>query len=636
MPEIEEITGPEPGPGNDSGRSEQDVEVSTDEMRRRLGTLAGDVTQAAGQGLRQEPPLQQSAQPAPQTLAAPQPQAQSAPQPQPQPQAPAQPPRTAQPPQTAQPAPQAQAPTHAEPDEDEMIGAPSDGDADNTPTIKSTGETPDQVRMRMEDAADARESEQIAGQRRRAQIGALIAGLLSDRVTPDVARGMVAPYDPQAPMARRAEQRADDYRQALEERRMELENRRIAQAESATESRNRRTSAEYDVDSQDATGLRDLYDAAINGLPEEAQRILGPGFTDLDTSGYNASTMQAALERLDAQIDLAQRQNPRAFRQGQRSSGGARRRGGRLALDLGGGGTRNYGYGVQRREGGQAMAGGISAEDEAARSEGRHTPDDIRRMRSQSEQDPETGLPAPQSAPAPRAGSSRPRGAAPASSPAGAPPAQPSAAPEGQAVWERPPTPDELRRDPRMASQERLVRMFARENGLNLGDVNDRRAAAGAIDMMTPAQLGELTNRGAQRQTQQHAIIMRDVEPRMRRRDVVAELNGAMQSASPAMLTAALHGGDVMNRLAGAGELRAHIFDFVSRYMQEMSGAAVSDGEMERFKTALGTNSVAVDPRVFVSFIRRRIGDLDREIDSLTEQYPEGWDLYIQNHRGRR
>ena len=62
----------------------------------------------------------------------------------------------------------------------------------------------------------------------------------------------------------------------------------------------------------------------------------------------------------------------------------------------------------------------------------------------------------------------------------------------------------------------------------------------------------------------------------------------------------------------------------------------MTDSELERFKTALGTDGVAVDPQVFAAFLRRRIGNLDREIDSLTAQYPEGWDLYRQNNRGRR
>lgn len=173
---------------------------------------------------------------------------------------------------------------------------------------------------------------------------------------------MTAPYDPQAPYERHAaeqaaqQERADaDWRRQLEERRAGIEDRRIAQAESATESRNRRTSAEYDTDSADAQGLRDLYDATINGLPAEAQRMLG-GMVDVDTSGWNANTMDAALDQLNTTISELRTTNRAAFRQGQRA--GRQRRGGRLGSPTGGGGTRDYGYGVQSRAGGARLAEG--------------------------------------------------------------------------------------------------------------------------------------------------------------------------------------------------------------------------------------------------------------------------------------
>lgn len=617
MPEEDDLEIGGPGPVTDSGLSEQDVEAPdrTAAVREQVQALAGNVTQAAGQGLAQPqaPQMPQAAPVAPPVA----------------PQAPAQPaeededmevgapPMQLRPPMSG-PAPQSSTPLRAPGvmaslEDDEVPPAPIETEPDD----EEIG-APSQKGMPDDGMASVHaESQAIREQHRRARIAATIVAALG--ASPEQTAGMTAPYDPQAPYERHAaeqaaqQERADaDWRRQLEERRAGIEDRRIAQAESATESRNRRTSAEYDTDSADAQGLRDLYDATINGLPAEAQRMLG-GMVDVDTSGWNANTMDAALDQLNTTISELRTTNRAAFRQGQRA--GRQRRGGRLGSPTGGGGTRDYGYGVQSRAGGARLAEG---------------PDGVAPM--------ETGL---ERAPA-RGGGGRPgprqAGATPATRP-GTPPD----------LRVRAPTTEEIAANPELAYQETLIQGAAHRMGVDIDTPEGRAAAAVYVDRgMGEGAEDRIMLEGAasrdrtpeqQRQVEQYVQRYGDV---IGREDQLRQLGGTLRRTlsepnGAQIVRAALHANEglpssLANLSREVTRVRAQIYSFLNEYFSTYGGANVTENELMRYYSAFGAGSVNADPAEFLSAVQRSRRREQGRIEQGARAYPEGARLFYEEN----
>lgn len=176
------------------------------------------------------------------------------------------------------------------------------------------------------------------------QIGGGLAQLLTPRTAQegpiDYSSIFNAPRWSDAPNARiaaraqenaarvQAEREAEDreFRRAMDERRAAIEERRISQAEGATEARNRRTAAEFDVDSQDAEALREAYRASVGGLSQEGARIMATWIPteyggDLDLSTMNARGLTSLIDQFNRAVDVQQEANPRAFILGRRGGG---------------------------------------------------------------------------------------------------------------------------------------------------------------------------------------------------------------------------------------------------------------------------------------------------------------------------
>ena len=618
MPEEDDLEIGGPGPVTDSGLSEQDVEAPdrTAAVREQVQALAGNVTQAAGQGLAQPqaPQMPQAAPVAPPVA----------------PQAPAQPaeededmevgapPMQLRPPMSG-PAPQASTPLRAPGvmaslEDDEVPPAPIETELDDEDMEVGA---PSQKGMPAADdgmASVHAESQAIREQHRRARIAATIVAALG--ASPEQTAGMTAPYDPQAPYERHAaeqaaqQERADaDWRRQLEERRAGIEDRRIAQAESATDARNRRTGAEYDVDSADAQGLRDLYDATINGLPAEAQRMLG-GMVDVDTSGWNANTMDAALDQLNTTISELRTTNRAAFRQGQRA--GRQRRGGRLGSP-GGGGTRDYGYGVQSRAGGARLAEG---------------PDGVAPM--------ETGLER-----APARGGGRTGGGR-----AAAPAARPGTPPD---LRVRAPTTEEIAANPELAYQETLIQGAAHRMGVDIDTPEGRAAAAVYVDRgMGEGAEDRIMLEGAasrdrtpeqQRQVEQYVQRYGDV---IGREDQLRQLGGTLRRTlsepnGAQIVRAALHANEglpssLANLSSEVTRVRAQIYSFLNEYFSTYGGANVTENELMRYYSAFGAGSVNADPAEFLSAVQRSRRREQGRIEQGARAYPEGARLFYEEN----
>lgn len=298
-----------------------------------------------------------------------------------------------------------------------------------------------------EDAADRTQAQRTQRAQRAIAILSAVPALFGGRSGGESGAALAQlsmGLDPNAPLERirqrreardasAREEEEREYTRGLEERRSELENRRIAQAESATAARNRRTSAEFDIDSTDAAALRQAYSATIGNLSDEAARLL-PGFITreygggLDLSQQTASGMQSLIDQLNRELARQEELNPRAFRLGRHGGGRARAPRGSLAgLTSGGQTQRGHDYGgpigareltdaelredAQRQGFGGSVAPARTPEDEAQITG--DAPEVVRERRRANGQDPETGQPAgyrdPRRAQRPAAQPGRPR-----------------------------------------------------------------------------------------------------------------------------------------------------------------------------------------------------------------------------------
>jgi len=463
--------------------------------------------------------------------------------------------------------------------------------------------------------------------------------------------------------ARQQEREQLDFRRQNEERRAGLDERRIAQAEAATSEHARRTSAEFDVDSADAEGLRSSYDALINGLPEEAARILQP-WVDLDTSGMNARSMASTIENLRAVIDDERRSNPRAFRQGQRSGG--QRRGGRLGGTGGGRGV-DYGYGANARA--ERESGPVYYDPAQGEPPTIVGPDGQVRPTIARPQGA-----APTSTAAPRAAGGAPR--APQASQAAQsaqPPPEVANDPAALAQWTidrlaggqrppvapggavdlraRPPTDAEVEADRNLAYQEYLIQGAARRMGVDVNTPRGRAAAAAAVDR----GLGEgaedqlvMTGAGSRERTpQQQAEVVeyvRHYAPVHRReqrlQSLGSELDRVMRGPNGNLIVqAALHANSgVPAAIASSREvtdLRARIYNHLNEYFKTFGGANVTANELSRYYSSFGAGSWAAPPRAFLDAIRRQRTEAQDELDDGGTAYPEGQRLYFESQRPR-
>lgn len=512
-----DVIGGRPGPGNESGRSEQDAQ-SPEQVRQQLSALASSVSNAAGQGL-----AQPQAPVAPQATAIPANPFGAPVDDEPERVArvdgalarlnPAQLARVqalpvsgehedddsnddaligaasrAQgmpvPPSTQLRAPmsgaaaRASTPLRAPAVMDEI--APPDEDFEDDvigprPTsttrraLPSNGEDLDVIGRNLyaeQDAQDRAESERIADQRRRAQIAATVVGFFGQGQ--NVAQGMVAPYDPQAPFARRSEQRQNDFAQQMAEREAGLEERRIAQGEAAVQQRAGYRDADILPDHPNAQNERALYAASFAALPEHIRDTF-PGFDPSNPSvqqtqaGLGAAQIRRQLELLNEQVNT--RFPDEGDWRSTVSSGGRARRG-QLA-----------GFG------GQAHT--------VRRGDSGVTPEQLMQMDASGVD--EIDVPA-SAAPAPRApsaaGAQRPRTGGPGMQAAPAPQGPPQAAQQGRALVDRPLTDAERAG----ASMDERTTEAAVQAYMNAHVMRaDRYAEAAArVNGMTPDQRGQL------------------------------------------------------------------------------------------------------------------------------------------------
>lgn len=105
-----------------------------------------------------------------------------------------------------------------------------------------------------------------------------------------------------------------------------------------------------------------------------------------------------------------------------------------------------------------------------------------------------------------------------------------------------------------------------------------------------------------------------------------------LHSASPAQITAALHGGAAMARVAGASALRRRIFGYYNSYYHHFGGANITPSEAERYQNAFGADSIAVDPRQFTAAMeeaqRLNARQAQTIIQSISRRGPEAWEHY--------
>lgn len=85
----------------------------------------------------------------------------------------------------------------------------------------------------------------------------------------------------------------------------------------------------------------------------------------------------------------------------------------------------------------------------------------------------------------------------------------------------------------------------------------------------------------------------------------IRDLSGLLNRASPEQITAALHGGAAMSRVAGAAALRRSISEYMNVYYHDLGGANITPDEARRYTQAFGSDSVVVNPNEFRSAISR-------------------------------
>lgn len=87
---------------------------------------------------------------------------------------------------------------------------------------------------------------------------------------------------------------------------------------------------------------------------------------------------------------------------------------------------------------------------------------------------------------------------------------------------------------------------------------------------------------------------------------------------------------------AGVGGERQAVYNLINKYYHDVSGAAVSDGEAERYMAALGGDD-AVDPQAFVRWLRTRIDETTAELDAQGARYGQEYrDEWVRRFHAQR
>ena len=248
-------------------------------------------------------------------------------------------------------------------------------------------------------------------------------------------------------------------------------------------------------------------------------------------------------------------------------------------------------------------------------------------------------MPATQVAPAPRR-ASVPRRGAPAPAQAGAPAPTDAATPPAAGTQVALPSEDEqLVMAARAAgidpnTSQGLAYIASLRQSLRSRDHAEQRAAretvrqgllANATEGNLPPAIPRDEWRLLTREADEHAQHYAGMRP------LLASVHGA----NPAQLSAALHGGAAMSRVAGASDLRAEIGAFLNRYFHDFGGANITPEERERYMTAFASDSIVIDPAAFTRAMERaqreNLSSARTVISRLTRGRDEGWEYYRTN-----
>lgn len=191
----------------------------------------------------------------------------------------------------------------------------------------------------------------------------------------------------------------------------------------------------------------------------------------------------------------------------------------------------------------------------------------------------------------------------------------------------RGPRPGETPTPEQNAAYEDLVRIRARQSGMNPDTIRADHPISGAFDHSNPRSLSSLVNAQAPHDVTAQSTDRRRYaeameEPRGQEHSL-AELVGALKRASPEQIAAALHGGDRLSSVTGATAVRSHIFQMLNDYFHTYGGANVTENEMYRYMAGFGAGSIAADPAEFVAAVRRTRAKVRGVMDSIAAGYSD-------------
>jgi hypothetical protein len=348
------------------------------------------------------------------------------------------------------------------------------------------------------DAADRAAAERAQRARRGIGIVGIISALFGDSRTADQRNSALAAAarsnDPSVPLqrieARHAQQaeaaraaEEQEYERQFAERRLGLEERRIAQAEGATSQDVDRQAAMYDPEHPAAQSARIAYARMYRAIPPAALPQLSAFQPDASMRGMSAMDVRQQAAGLMQAWGRLQQANPNLFRVGRRGGGSGERRG-QLA-----------GFGEQRAGRDYGVSEGLTREDYAALGvdpaqfgieEDPAMPMDAPSVAQPGMQAPPV---APSGAPRPRAQGGGMRAAPAQAQPMAAPQGAPAqAVPQGRPLVDRPMTEAERA----TASMDERTTEAAVRAYMNQHAMRDYAAAAARVNGLTPDQRGQL------------------------------------------------------------------------------------------------------------------------------------------------
>lgn len=208
------------------------------------------------------------------------------------------------------------------------------------------------------DAYDQSEAQRMQRTRRGLGIAGIVSALFGDSRTNDARtqalQQAAQANDPNAPIQRMnerhaaaaasaAEQAQQAYEREMQDRRFDLDERRIAQAEGATSQDQDRAGAMYDPEHPAAQSARIAYARLYRAIPPSALPQLSAFQPDRSLQGMSAMDIRQQAASLTQAWGRLQQANPNLFRVGRRSAGGRTARNGLAGL---GSPSRTVDYGV--------------------------------------------------------------------------------------------------------------------------------------------------------------------------------------------------------------------------------------------------------------------------------------------------